>query len=706
MDYGHKWTEQELRKLEKRISAEYNQAEKEMQAKLEKYMADFTRKDQVKRAKVSQGQMSQAEYLTWRRNQLLVGDRWKEMRDNLAQDMYTTNLKTASMTRQFAYEAYAMNFNYGTFEAEKGSGIDTSFTLYDRSTVERLMRDNPDMLPPPGKRVSRKIAEGRAVLWNKQQIQSVMTQSILQGESIPTIAKRLEAKVGKSWDKEDLKDWQNKTAKQIAKELAHKNKVAAIRNARTMTTGAENAGRVDSYIRAENMGIQMEQMWVATLDGRTRHEHRLLDGQKQKVNQPFVVNGQKIRFPGDPTAAPQLVYNCRCTLIGVVKNSNVEQYKRNMEAEGNIKGYPDMTYNEWKHQHEKSKPEIINEHWTDQIRKIKNGDNITEADIMKAGKILANEIQPMKEEYINSISETTKQRDAALDEYYKTKKEAETYDKAQRPVHDALSDMYGSLLNKQYSDLPEYKKMVLQRHLDRFGITLDIADSDYPIDILQKLTEKYNDAAKRNGKAYNDYYDARNKLNGSWTDYANGLKAKLSEVRSMGIGTTDIKSHLSGNREMKKIVTQAYEYYPTDWVVNSAKRGKLTVKKVNRGYYNDWENVIAISGDGDAYSLATAIHELGHRYERSQDLNPQEKEFYERRTAGEPLQWLGKDGGNYRRDEMSRFDNFVNAYMGKDYHGTAYELCSMGFEYAYSKPEKLAQDPDMEEWVLGMLAIC
>ena len=167
MDYGHKWTDKELKKLEKRISAEYTKAAAEMQKKVEKYYADFARKDEIKRKEVSEGKISQSEYTNWRRNQMLVGKRWEEMQANLAQDMHTVNMKTASMTRQFSYDAYAMNFNYGTFEAESGSGIDTAFTLYDRSTVERLIRDDPDMLPPPGKKVSQRIREGKDVLWNK-----------------------------------------------------------------------------------------------------------------------------------------------------------------------------------------------------------------------------------------------------------------------------------------------------------------------------------------------------------------------------------------------------------------------------------------------------------------------------------------------------------------------------------------------------------
>ena len=99
----------------------------------------------------------------------------------------------------------------------------------------------------------------------------------------------------------------------------------------------------------------------------------------------------------------------------------------------------------------------------------------------------------------------------------------------------------------------------------------------------------------------------------------------------------------------------------------------------------------------------TAVHELGHRFERSvPGIKEQEKAFYDRRTAGLPLEWLGS---GYRKDEVTRKDDFTHPYMGKDYGGSAYELVSMGFEYAYTDPLKLMKDPDMQQWIFGLLSV-
>jgi SPP1 gp7 family putative phage head morphogenesis protein len=349
MDYGHEWTDKELKKLEARIAREYKQAAKETAAKLEEYYKRHEAKKKIKLKELADGKIDEKEYKRWLIGQLAIGQRWQDMVDTLAEDYRNTNRIVYSMTRKFTYEAYALNHNYGTFEAEKGSHIDTSYTLYDRQTVERLIRDDPQLLPPPGRRVSQKIAEGSAVLWNKQVIQSLMTQSILQGESIGKIADRVQHDLSPSFTIEDIRNQDRKTAKQIANELAKKNRDAAIRNARTMTTGAENAGRVDSYKRAESMGIKLQQEWIATLDNRTRHEHRLLDGQKVAVGDEFKVDDYTIRFPGDPQAAPEMIYNCRCTVIGVVAGTQMDKLKAKDLPRNSKLG--DMTYEEWEKGH-------------------------------------------------------------------------------------------------------------------------------------------------------------------------------------------------------------------------------------------------------------------------------------------------------------------------------------------------------------------
>ena len=299
MDKAHEETEKIIKAIESRLNREYSKAIKEVHAKVDDYMERYKKKDETWRAWVADAKKTdfveykkrQNEYKKWRTSQIAVGKRWKEMRQSLAEDFHNANVIARSIAEGYMPQVYALNHNYGTYTVESQSMKDTSYTLYDRQTVERLMRDNPQLLPNPGKDLTKSIYAGLDVRWNRQQIQSVMMQGILQGKSIPALATSL------------------------AQTIGDKNRNSAIRNARTMATGAQNAGRIDSYKRAERMGIKLKQQWLATHDGRTRHSHRMVDYEVQPVGEKFS-NG--CRFPGDPDAPPSEVYNCRCTVRGLV----------------------------------------------------------------------------------------------------------------------------------------------------------------------------------------------------------------------------------------------------------------------------------------------------------------------------------------------------------------------------------------------------
>ncbi|WP_295093387.1 phage minor head protein [Ruminococcus sp.] len=319
-DPAHKETDKILLQMEKELDSVYKTAYNEARKTANDFTSQFRAMDNEKRKKVETQELDEEEYNRWRRTQVFQSKRYHQMADTLAADMTKTNKIAASVINEHLPEVYAINHNYGTYEIEHAGKVNTQYTLYDRQTVERLMRDNPDLLPRTAA-----INVPKDLIWNKKNINSAVTQGILQGEDIDHISNRLAATVT---------------------DMSH---TSAIRSARTMTTSAENGGRVDSYKRAESMGINMLQIWIATLDGRTRHEHRQLDGQKRPVGEPFEVEGYKIEFPADPKAEPFLVYNCRCTLGAQVKGVNLDM----SDVTQRDSKLGDMSYEEWKEEKKK-----------------------------------------------------------------------------------------------------------------------------------------------------------------------------------------------------------------------------------------------------------------------------------------------------------------------------------------------------------------
>lgn len=82
--------------------------------------------------------------------------------------------------------------------------------------------------------------------------------------------------------------------------------------AQTTAVGAFNFGLWLGY---KQQGYT-HKIWVSQLLPETRESHSLADGQRVKIDEPFLVGSSLMQFPGDSTAPPEEVINCLCVLIG------------------------------------------------------------------------------------------------------------------------------------------------------------------------------------------------------------------------------------------------------------------------------------------------------------------------------------------------------------------------------------------------------
>lgn len=316
-DLGHKLTDAELAKLERRIGKLYREAGEELQATIDAYFEQFKKRDEEMKALIGTVQngkeWTEADYKQWRLNQIGRGERYQAMRDKVAHRMTDANAVAVSYTNDATPGIYSLNRNYAAYTIEQVAG-NVGFDLWDEQTVKRLMVEQPDLMPyyPP----KRALKRGIDLAYGKTQITASVTSSILQGKSIKHMA-------------DDLQ-----------KRITTMSRDSAIRTARTAVTGAQNAGRMDSYAAAEKMGIKLKKEWLATLDARTRHSHAMLDGEQVAQDKKFS-NG--CRFPGDPQGPPWEIYNCRCTLVAAVDGVDTSDGLRRTR-DGLIS---DMTYAQW-----------------------------------------------------------------------------------------------------------------------------------------------------------------------------------------------------------------------------------------------------------------------------------------------------------------------------------------------------------------------
>jgi len=320
-DLGVQYTDKKVEALEKKLAKAYKQASKEIGEKLK----DFTEKSAAKESKylqmVKDGTMTQDAFDKWKQGQVFYGDAWKSQQQNMAKVLADTNKTATDWINGEKADVFAFNGNYTAYDMEHGFGVNFGFDLYSEDSVKHLLKDNPKILPKSSLSISKDEK------WNMRNIRSQITQGILQGESIPKIADRL------------------------ANLIPERNRNQMVLHARTAMTSAQNAGRQERYKEAEALGIKFKKVWLATLDARTRETHQDADGQAVRPDEDFVVGGEKLAYPGDPSADPAETYNCRCTMVTELDDypSSFDRRAYDTDDSGHRESYitKDTTYKEW-----------------------------------------------------------------------------------------------------------------------------------------------------------------------------------------------------------------------------------------------------------------------------------------------------------------------------------------------------------------------
>ena len=291
-DKAHRLTDEKLEEMEKRLSAIYSRAENEIGERWKEYLAESQAEiDELQKAYEMAKKSGDAKetrkvgkkLASAKRERTLMNSRFKDLTETTAAQLANVNKTALAYVNGQLPEVYSINYNALSQSVDGVGGY--TFALVDADTVKNLATTDKSLLP------FKELDEKKDIRWNVKKMNAEVLQGILQGEPMDKIASRLSKVTGM-------------------------NETAAIRNARTMVTGAENKGRQDSYARATADGIILQKEWVSTNDGRTRHSHAVLDGAIVAQDKKFD-NG--LMYPGDPSGRPEETWNCRCTVAAVVK---------------------------------------------------------------------------------------------------------------------------------------------------------------------------------------------------------------------------------------------------------------------------------------------------------------------------------------------------------------------------------------------------
>lgn len=439
---------------------------------------------------------------------------------------------------------------------------------------------------------------------------------------------------------------------------------------RVQESGFHDAAKeVNGALQEGVTAMRLHKTWCTMEDERvrdtTRADHRRMNGVSIPVEEEFDLgNGVKTEEPGSSGSAANDI-NCRCFLK--------YELKEDKEIAKSL-GIPKKSIKDYKKEYDE----------------VSNSTNLTEDEIrqkraeivQRAGEEASVQIKKRQEEINAEYSEKREKIIANMDETFDIAVEASTEaDRLNRVLIDRTVESEDFWNTKEYEELNKQIEAATDKEKDLWF--------DY-----DKLNQSLNNLTREKA-----------------AKQADAIKNYIAEVRKVN-GT--VMSHdvvgdsTEADDRMCKVVRAAMKNYPADWVERTVNN-QIVVKHDERGSFNHRTWLMKISGDGGDRSQRTAYHELGHVFE---DTVPHivelEKAFYDRRTAGEKLVKLKElfPNYNYRDSEVTKVDNFISPYMGKDYGEKYYELVSMGFERAMTNPSELFQDEDYAAFILGVLTMC
>ena len=223
-DQAHQWTDKELAALERRIARVYREAWDDLEKTVIDYFNRFLERDEEMKKLIGteiNGKIwTERDYELWRLNQIGRGERFDDLAVKVAERYTKANEVALAYVNDATPGIYSLNRNYAAYTIEKVSG-NVGFTLWDEATVKRLIVERPDLMPYYPKKKA--LKRGIDLKWGKKQITKSVAGGLLQGKSVGKIATDLQARVFEM------------------------NRASAVRAARTAVTGAQNAGRMDSY---------------------------------------------------------------------------------------------------------------------------------------------------------------------------------------------------------------------------------------------------------------------------------------------------------------------------------------------------------------------------------------------------------------------------------------------------------------------------
>ena len=301
IDKAHKDTDKIIEEIEKELKYNYQECLKLLKKELKKVTDEINaiegEKDEIKRGVL-----------------LRRSKRLKKFINKISNDLQKANEQAVNIVKNNSLDVYLINHDFATYNIEIESGIDTEYNLMNRDSVKKILTKE---LSPFTEMAYNGLVDKDILT---RELKRELIQSVMLGESIQKLAKRIQNVTKKNWND-------------------------SIRIARTEMTRVQKSGRYDAFKRGEELGLKLKKRWVSTLDSRTRRSHARLMGETVGLDEKFS-NG--LSYPGGIGKASEVI-NCRCTCVAELDYKKTD---KELKLDEKLKK---MSYESWLKHHGKGR---------------------------------------------------------------------------------------------------------------------------------------------------------------------------------------------------------------------------------------------------------------------------------------------------------------------------------------------------------------
>lgn len=272
-DTAHVITDKKLIKINRWLIAAYDRRKGDFVGIAWASLKAFEKSDKEMRDKLNSGKITKNEYKKWRKKTIYHSKRFQKLKEELAAYLFILNQNAVDYINGKLDEIYLLNYN----------AVGSRHNLANFDTIDKLSKSTKKDMP------YKVLKKSKDMRWNMPKVDALVLFGLLHLWPLEEIAQRITI-------------------------ILDTNCKASISYAGVMVTGSENLGRQEAFENIQDLGYHAEKRWRTVHDDKVRHAHRELDGVQIPLKVPFYNSLGEIRFPGDPLAAAQNIYNCRCYL--------------------------------------------------------------------------------------------------------------------------------------------------------------------------------------------------------------------------------------------------------------------------------------------------------------------------------------------------------------------------------------------------------